>query len=612
MSLKTKLIIAYGGLIAILAVVGALTVRTINESGKAIDRILRENYDTIVACYKMQDALERMDRLAEVSLWQQMSESTNQIEQAKREFEENLKFQQRNVTVPGEQVLTGQLTKIWLDYRQELEHFYQISNSSKPSPEIYRLALLPKSQEVREATQKIIELNLQNMVSTDGQLHKKAAQTRNAMLFLLFIGIAGGIGFIALMGPAILEPIANLTRSVREIQKGNLDLIVNVSARDEIGQLSQAFNDMAASLRVLRRSDQAQLLRTQRSTQMALNSLNDAVAICNINGKIEIANESAQHQFGLNPGGTVAQAKNEQLNLIFQKVCQEERPYQPRSYEGVIQKFQDEEEHFYLPQAVPIFDEIRRLVGITLMLTDVTRLRRLDELKTGLISTVSHELKTPLTSVRLAIHVLMSEKLGGLSVKQMELLEAARQDSDRLYRVIEDLLELSHLESGGAEMQLQPMNVEDLLLRVMERNRAAFIDRGIELKMESPGDAPPVLADPNRVWHIFDNLLNNALKYTPRGGQVRLSAQLEGTMMRFAVEDTGKGIPPEYLARIFEKFFRVPGQEQSDSGLGLSIAKEFVEAQKGHIEVTSQAGKGTTFYFTLPVADRVDYLQKPA
>ena len=203
MSLKTKLIIAFGGLIAILAVVGALTVGTINESGKAIDRILRENYDTIVACYKMQDALERMDRLAEVSLWQNIPELTSQTGQAKGEFEENLKFQQGNVTVPGEQELTDQLTNIWLDYRQELEHFYQTVNAGKPSPEAYRQTLLPKSQEVRQAAQKIIELNLQNMVSTDGQLHKKAAQTRNAMLFLLFIGIAGGLGFIALMGPAI-------------------------------------------------------------------------------------------------------------------------------------------------------------------------------------------------------------------------------------------------------------------------------------------------------------------------------------------------------------------------------------------------------------------------
>ena len=360
---------------------------------------------------------------------------------------------------------------------------------------------------------------------------------------------------------------------------------------------------MAASLRELRRSDRAQLLRTQRSTQLALNSLNDAVAICNPNGQIEIANEAAQRQFGLKPGATVAQAGNEQINLIFQRVCQEERPYQPRSYEGVIQIFREEEEHFYLPQAVPIFDEARRLVGVTLMLTDVTRLRRLDELKTDLISTVSHELKTPLTSVRLAIHVLLSEKLGMLSHKQMELLEAARHDGDRLYRVIEDLLELSRLESGGAEIQLQRLNVEDLLLQVTERMRTAFVDQGVELKMESPGETPPLLADPTRIGPVFDNLLSNALKYTPRGGQVKLSARAEGSMVRFSVEDTGRGIPPEYLPRIFEKFFRVPGQEQADSGLGLSIAKEFVEAQGGTIEVTSEVGKGTKFSFTLPAAD---------
>ncbi len=188
----------------------------------------------------------------------------------------------------------------------------------------------------------------------------------------------------------------------------------------------------------------------------------------------------------------------------------------------------------------------------------------------------------------------------------MELLEAARQDGDRLYRVIEDLLELSRLESGGAEIHLQQLNVENLLLQVTERNHAAFVDQGVELKMESPGEAPPVLADPTRIGPVFDNLLQNALKYTPRGGQVRLSARADGGLVRFSVEDTGKGIDPEYLPRIFEKFFRVPGQEPADSGLGLSIAKEFVEAQGGSIEVTSEVGKGTRFTFTLKAADIID------
>ena len=132
MSLKTKLIIAFGGLIAILAVVGALTVRTMNESGKAIDLILRENYDSIVACYKMQDALERLDRLAEISLCQKVSNLNLQVHSNKKDFENNLKFQQGNITVPGEQELTDRLTTLWQDYRMEMDHFFKVANAIIP------------------------------------------------------------------------------------------------------------------------------------------------------------------------------------------------------------------------------------------------------------------------------------------------------------------------------------------------------------------------------------------------------------------------------------------------------------------------------------------------
>ena len=276
-----------------------------------------------------------------------------------------------------------------------------------------------------------------------------------------------------------------------------------------------------------------------------------------------------------------------------------ERPYRPKGYEGAIQIFMKEEEHFFLPQAIPIFDQERQLVGVTLMLTDVTRLRHLDEVKTGLISTVSHELKTPLTSIRLAIHVLLNEKLGPLSPQQMELLVTAREDSDRLYRVIEDLLDISRIESGQAEIKLQPVNVEELVLQATDKMRAAFLDRKITLDLELAPDVPRVLADPTRLQLVFDNLLSNALKYTRMGGQVTITARPEDSMVRFAVEDTGIGIAPEFLPRIFEKFFRVPGQEQISSGLGLTIAKEIVEAHGGTINVASEPGKGTKFTFTV-------------
>jgi len=601
MSIKTKLVLAFGGLIAILVIVGGVSFHTLNESSQAIERILRENYDTVAACDHMKAALEKLDRQAELCLLEDRPDVCRQSQSVLDEFDKNLRFQQGNVTVPGEQELTDRLAESWKIYRHDLDNFYQVSDLAKRR-EFYRQQLLPRSQEVRLVTQKIIELNLNNMVAADGQVKQAATQTRRAMLVLLVMAIGMGFGFTVLAGPAILRPIGSLTRSVREIQQGNLDLVVNVRSQDEIGQLAEAFNDMTASLREFRRSDRAQLLRTQQSTLMALNSLRDAVVICDPGGKIELANETAQRLFGLQPQTSIAEAGNNKLNQLFLQVCQAEQPIHPKSYEAAIQVFIGEKERFFLPQGVPIFDEQRRLAGVTLMLADVTRLRRLDEVKTGLISTVSHELKTPLTSVRLAIHILLSEKIGPLSDKQSEVLEAAREDSDRLYRVIEDLLDISRIESGRAEIRLQPMNAQDLVLQATDKVRAAFQDHGLTLNIKVPGDVPPVLADPGRIPLVFDNLLSNALKYTPIGGEVRVTAQRENGLVRFAVEDTGIGIEPQYLTRVFEKFFRVPGQEHIDSGLGLTIAKEIVEAHGGAIEVASEVGKGAKFSFTLKAA----------
>ena len=322
MGIRTKLVIAFAGLLLIVAVVGVLSVHTLNESSQAIERILRENFDTVAACDHMKVALEKLDRQAELCLWEDRPDVCRQSQSVLGEFDQNLRFQQGNVTVPGEQELTDRLTESWKGYSRDLENFYQLSNLAERR-EFYRRRLLPRSQEVREATQKIIELNLNNMVAADGQAQQRAAQTRKAMLFLLFIGIGMGAGFTVLVGPAILRPIDSLIRSVREIQQGNLDLVVNVRSQDEIGQLGEAINQMTTSLREFRRSDQAHLLRAQRSTQLALDSLSDAVAICNPDGKIELANETARQLFGLVPESTVDEAGNEKITQIFWRVCRQ-------------------------------------------------------------------------------------------------------------------------------------------------------------------------------------------------------------------------------------------------------------------------------------------------
>ncbi len=601
MGIRVKLVIALGGLMLIMAVVGMVSIHTLNETSQAIARILRDNYDSVAACGSMRIAIDKLDHQAELLLWGNPPEALQHRDAAIQEFQKSLKFQQGNVTVKGEQELTDRLTEAWKSYQQGLEEFYQRADLP-PRRELYLQQLQPHSREVRETLQKITDLNLNNMVAVDGQAQKRTAQARKAMILLLVIGLGIGAGLIVLTGPAILRPIAGLTRSVREIQKGNLDLVVNVQSKDEIGQLGEAFNQMTTTLRELRRSDRAHLIRTQQSTKLALDSLQDAVAICDPSGIVELANEAAQGLFGLRPQANVNEAGHEKITEIFVRVCQRERPYTPRGYDAAIQIFKGDEEHFFLPHAVPIFDAQRQLAGVTLMLTDVTRLRRLDEVKTGLISTVSHELKTPLTSVRLAIHLVLSEKIGDLTAKQIEVLEAAREDSDRLYQVIEDLLDISRIESGQAEIHLQPVNVQELVLRVTDKVRAAFRDHRVNLTTEVDPAVPQVLADSTRLPLVFDNLLSNALKYTPQGGEVKVTAKSGDGMVRFTVADSGVGIAPDYQRRVFEKFFRVPGQEQASSGLGLTIAKEIVEAHGGSIGVESQEGRGTTFTVELKAA----------
>jgi len=600
MSLKTKLIIGFCGLLAILLVVGVMSIRTSNDFSKSIERILRENYDSVVACYKMKGAVERLDRIAMTSLWGISQEAPAQSGAVFLDFEKNLRFQQRNVTVLGEQALTDRMTEEWKIYRQEFENLMKPLNTEMARRDIFRNRILIQSDNLRDTTQKTIDLNLNNMVSVDGQTRIRAIETRRTLLILVFSGFALAVVFIALIWPSIFRPIAGLMRSVHEIQQGNLDLVVNVYSRDEMGQLAEAFNEMALSLRNLRRNDHARLLRTQYSTQLALESLSDAVAICSPNGEIELANDAAQRLFGLKPESTVDASENEKIKEIFARAAGDLRTSRSKGPDAVLQVFQDGEELFFMPEAIPILDKENRLAGVTLILRDFTCMRQLDELKRGLISTVSHQLKTPLTSIRLAMHVLLNEKLGPLTSKQTEILATAREDSNRLYRIIESLLDISRMESGQSRMQLQPVAAEQLVLQPVDAMRTAFLDRGVALEIDVPLDTPSVMADELRVRYVFENLLSNALKYTPAGGKVSVAARAEESVVRFIVEDTGSGIPEEYLPHIFEKFFSVPQQEhRSDTGLGLAIARKIVEAHCGQIDVESQVGKGARFSFTL-------------
>ncbi len=602
MRLRTKLLAASCGPLLILLVVGIIIVQTTGETNRKLQAVFRQDHHSVVACMNMEQAVQQFERVAQEYLWKAKAVKPD-VERAVSEFSKNLESQRRNTSLRGEAELTRRLEESWKSLRADLQSFDKMSDMAARR-DFYVSRLLPRASSLLELVRQIARRNLDDMVYNDSQVRLHTAVSNRDVMVLVLTGVGLGLIFILIMGPFIIRPISNLTRSVKEIQQGNLDLVVKSGSGDEIGQLASAFNEMTSTLREFRRTNRARLLRSQKATLSALNSLSEAVIICTATGHIEIANEFAQKLLGLKIGMTIQEVENEKIRELFEHALVEPRRVELKDYESAIQIFKEGEEHFFLPEAVQILDEERRPIGITLILSDVTRLREIDEVKSSLISTVSHELKTPLTSIRLATHVLLNEKLGPLTPKQTELVVAARDDSERLYHIIDDLLDIHKLESGASSVEPVPLRPEQFLLGVFEEMRPAYADRGVSLVLELPGDIPEVLADRLRLEIVFSNLLSNGLKFTPPGGQVTVSARRENGLVRFAVEDTGSGISEEYLPHIFEKFFRVPGHgQQSTTGLGLAIVKEIIEAHGSRIEVSSKPGEGTRFSFTLKPAE---------
>ncbi len=277
--------------------------------------------------------------------------------------------------------------------------------------------------------------------------------------------------------------------------------------------------------------------------------------------------------------------------------------YLPVSLEQAITLSDGGQERYFLPRVLSIRTEGDELIGAAVAMVDVTKFHLLDRLKSDMVSTVSHELKTPLTSVQMAIHLLLEEVVGPLTPKQIELLMAARQDSDRIHTMINDLLDLTRIEQGRVQLDLEPLPVAELVEEVVSRFQSQAQARGVTLMSEVEEGGITVMVDRDRIEHVFDNLILNAIQHTGRDGTIRVTAKADGDRAQFVVRDTGEGISQEHVPHIFEKFYRVPNSRHpGGAGLGLAIVREIITAHGGRIELTSEPGKGTTFTFTLPAA----------
>lgn len=594
--LRSKLSLGFVGLLAILLAVGVESIDLLDHLGGSIDVILRENYRSVIASERMKESLERMDSGALFALAGEEARGRALVLENRPRFEEALQTALGNITLPGEGEKTQHLRQLFGAYLPVLDRILDPGIPLEARRLDYFGRLLPAFQQIKATAGEISQMNQQNMVEANNRARALAAEAGRRMAVLLLLGTLFAGICIAFLLRSIFTPLVHLTRAVRQVEGGDLDVSVPIRSQDEVGELASAFNSMAARLRELRRSDQARLLRVARVSQHTMDGLPEPVAALSADGQVEIANRLAESLLGLRPGEPVPEAYARWITPLLAHTEQNPRSAEPLRLPAAGG------ERFFRPRMTPLYDDEGRVSGTILALADITDQRRGGEITSTLLANASRDVDAALAPVGSALQ-LLQEQLGRLTPHQRDLLAAGQEGTGRLRQIAENLYGAARLETSRRDLHAAPLAPRDLIEAAARPLEEDARGRGVALKLEAEPGAPAVLADRERADLLLSLLLQNALAHTPAGGAVTVHAEADDHRTRFAVTDTGEGIPPMHQGRIFEPFFQVPGTEdQGGAGLGLSIARDIVQAHGGEIHCESAEGQGTTVWFTLPAA----------
>ena len=598
------------GLLTILGVAGFLLL---SQLSKRIDVILRENYDSVLYMENLNEAVERIDSGLQFALAGQEDLGRRQDAENWKILLESLGKEQNNITLPGEGDLVTSLTELTQKYREMTAAFFA-ATGEKERKELYfrdngKPGLLALFNRIKKVAGQILRLNQENMEEASRNARRTA--NRSLVWFGIALAATAFLAFLAglHMVRTILQPLQAVTESARAIGAGNLDQVVPILSGDELGELAQAFNSMARQLRGYRQTQQARLLRLQQTSQAAIDALPHPVLVVDPAGQVELANPAMQRVLAVLPPSATQRSPipwqpPESLRQPILDALAEQRAYTPEGFDRAISLRDGALDRLYLPRVLPINDGGGVTLGAALVLEDITRFHLLDEVKSNLVATASHELKTPLTSLRLAVHILLEESVGPLTPKQLELLLDARDNMERLLEMINNLLDLARLQEASRKLRLTLEEPGSILQQVADGIGPRAADKHIALVVQIPPSAPPISVDRAEIEHALTNLLDNALQHSERGAKIELGLQVTEHKVCFIVTDHGPGIASEYMPHLFEKFFRVPGQKSVEgTGLGLAIVREIATAHGGDVFCVSHPGEGTTFRFELPFVD---------
>lgn len=605
-SLRTQLLISHMLLVLLLALVMSAALTSLFTLNSDFDRILSNNFQTVLAANAAETALADQEStfhlLSDRKLW----ESQRADEDSWHRFSQSLGEIRSQVNTEDERDVTERLHRESVAYRLLALRVFT-GNSVAVQPSLRRTideALIPRLARLRHLAHDIAVINERQILEENEKARQNVQSAAYRGLALTAVGVVVAILLALRMVRMALKPLAILAKYADTVAEGDLSQKIQLPRRDEIGVLADSFNAMVSKLAEVRSNEIRRLQRAEKMIDAALENLYDPVLVTDARGRIVYLNKAAEGLFGPIEG-TQRKPVDEHIHDVrivraLQRAIDAKAVSASEDEKALVPIRVGEAERTYRLRVAPMTSKDGNLLGAVAVMEDITYLRVVDRMKNEFIGVASHELRTPVTSLLLSVQLLEEGALGELSDAQKEVIRAQRTDLERLEKLMRELLDVTRLESGSNPPRFVPTTPSELVESPVTGLLPEATRKGVELHMIGCEDCGQLRADRSQIGRVLTNLISNAIRHTQKGGSVTVRALPAQDEVTFQVEDTGEGIPPEYLKRVFERFVQVPGATQGGAGLGLSIAQSIVRAHGGWMNVKSEVGKGSVFSFTLP------------
>jgi len=609
-TLRKKIFIGYGITLVLMVLVLIWAFINLWQLGQASDAILKENYKSILAAENMVYAIERQDSAILLVFAGYEEQGWKQFREHESEFLQWLARAKDNITVEGEAKIVNMIETEYSKYLNYVSELRPISvTGPRKTGAFYHEMILPSFLSVRDTCIRLREINQENMFKISDRARYIA---KRAIWSMAIIGIAAmgiGIGFSLLLSSLLTKPVRQMVEAIQKIAEGDYDTQISAHSSDELGRLTDEFNLMTKKLKGFHDLNIEQIMAEKLKSEAIIRSIDDGIILVDAEFKVTGMNPMARRILDIQPDGPqnrhfLEVVKSEQLFHYIQQSMESGKPPSIEEKENVFTVDRNETRYHYQFSITPVRGKKGILIGVVLLLRDVTRLTELDRLKSEFVMTASHELRTPLTSIGMSIDLLMESGRKKLDEKEQLLLSAAHEDLQRLKVLVNNLLDLSKIEAGKMDMEFSSIPVRLLFEKVVTAFKTQAEEKRVSLSFNVAEGLSNAKADDHKITWVLTNLISNALRFAHDQGQIRISAESFGPYIQISVSDDGAGIPYEYQSKIFDKFVQVKSDRAvGGSGLGLTICKEIVHAHGGTIWVDSVPGSGSTFTFTLPVGE---------